>query len=89
MARPAVGFPRTRGDRPGSFGTSAPSAWVPPTRGDRPFVRVGMRQKTSRPGRTPRRRMEASNWLRSAGYVQPENLRGPRYEVLWGAVSSE
>ena len=53
------------------------------------FVRVGMRQKTSRPGRTPRRRMEASNWLRSAGYMQPENLRGPRYEVLWGAVSSE
>ena len=50
------------------------------------FVRVGMRQKTSRPGRAPRRRMEASNWLRSAGYVQPENLRGPRHEVLWGAV---
>ena len=50
------------------------------------FVRVGARRKTSRPGRTPRRRMEASNWLRSAGYVQPGNLREARYEVLWGAV---
>ena len=33
-----------------------------------------------------RRRIAYSNALRTAGYVQAEHLRDPRYVLLWGEL---
>ena len=43
-------------------------------------IRVNFREKIAGGRRV------AANAVRSAGYVQPENLRGPRYVVLEGAT---
>ena len=48
-------------------------------------VRLNFRRNVIRPGK-PRRRVERANALRTAGYVQAEHLRDPRYELLWGEL---
>ena len=48
------------------------------------FVQVDARPHESREGR--RRRPYRTNSIRSGGYVQPGNLRDPRYALLAGRV---
>ena len=51
-------------------------------------ARVNYRQRVYRPDRDPpRRRVEVSNAVRTAGYVATANLRERRYKPLWGAWS--